>query len=153
MEEVDIVKTYQPLLADADKIDFLAQPASQDTAIKKLTYEVKDHLIEVPYTPAEMRVVSLPADSVKPLQNNILKAGFGTQLTPLLDLQLHNGHSDKLSYGLEVNHLSSNASKIAFQDFSKQEFPCLEPVTSVAPRSLQPPAFSSTSFIITGSGI
>jgi hypothetical protein len=40
------------------------------------------------------------------------------QLTPLVDLYLHNGRSDKFSYGLELHHLSSNGSKIDWQDFS-----------------------------------
>lgn len=117
-QEVDIVKSYQPLLADADKIDFEAEPAPVDTTMQSLKYDVKGHLIDVPFTPAEIRAVSLPTDAPEPLQNNLLKAGFGMQLTPLLDLYLHNGRSDKFSYGLDFHHLSSNGSKIDYQDFS-----------------------------------
>ncbi|HUM48577.1 MAG TPA: hypothetical protein PLD84_16710, partial [Chitinophagales bacterium] len=117
-EQVDIVKAYQPLLADAERIGLPAEPAARDTSITSLEYDVKPHLIEVPFVPAEIRAVSLPSQEPEPLQNNILKAGFGMQLTPLLDLHLHNGHSDKYSYGLNLHHLSSNGSKIDYQDFS-----------------------------------
>lgn len=117
-EQVDIVKAYQPLLSDAEKIDFAAEPVAADTSMPVLSYEVKSHLIEVPFTPAEIRAVSLPAAVPDTLQNNILTAGFGMQLTPLIDLQLHNGAAGNLSYGLNLHHLSSNGSKIDYQDFS-----------------------------------
>ncbi len=117
-EQVDIVKAYQPLLADAEKIDFVAEPAAADSSMPALSYEVKSHLIEVPFTPAEIRAVSLPAPSPDTLQNNILTAGFGMQLTPLIDLHLHNGNSKTFSYGVNLRHLSSNGSKIDYQDFS-----------------------------------
>lgn len=117
-EQVDIVKAYQPLLADAEKIDFVAEPAATDSSLPVLSYEVKSHLIEVPFTPADIRAVSLPASAPDTLQNNILTAGFGMQLTPLIDLHLHNGNSKNFSYGLHLHHLSSNGSKIDYQDFS-----------------------------------
>ncbi len=117
-EEVDIIKPYQPLLADAEKIEFKAQPARVDSNIEVLDYDVKSHLIEVPFIPAEIRAVSLPKEEVILSQDNLVKAGFGTQLTPLIDLYLHNGASEKFSYGLNFHHLSSNGSKVDFQDFS-----------------------------------
>ncbi|MBK9732891.1 MAG: hypothetical protein IPO83_16685 [Chitinophagaceae bacterium] len=117
-EQVDIVKAYQPLLADAEKIDFNAEPALTDTSMTTLSYDVKPHLIEVPFIPAEIRAVSLPVTEPVALQNNFLKAGFGMQLTPLIDLHLHNGNSKSFSYGLNLHHLSSNGSKIDYQDFS-----------------------------------
>jgi len=117
--EVDIVKPYQPLLADAEKITFKAQAAEVDSSIKSLEYNVETHLIEVPFIPAEIRVVALPKEIETATQNNSLKAGIGTQLTPLLDLNLHSGKSDKFSYGLNIYHLSSNGSKIDYQDFSR----------------------------------
>ena len=118
MEQVDIVKAYQPLLADAEKIVFNAEPVIADTSKTELTYDVKPHLVSVPFVPAEIRAVSLPVQEAETLQNNLLKAGFGMQLTPLLELNLHNGHSDKFSYGANFHHLSSNGSKIDYQDFS-----------------------------------
>lgn len=118
MEQVDIVKAYQPLLADAEKIVFKAEPVVADSSITELKYDVKPHLISVPFVPAEIRAVALPVQEIEPLQNNLLKAGFGMQLTPLLELNLHNGHSDKFSYGANFHHLSSNGSKIDYQDFS-----------------------------------
>src|SRR4030095_12633195 len=118
-EEVNIVKPYQPLLSDAEKIMFTASPATTDTNMQEIKYDVKSHLIEVPFIPAEIRAVALPKDEPEPLQNNMIKAGFGTQLTPLLDLYLSNGASDKFSYGLNANYISSNGGKVDFQDFSK----------------------------------
>lgn len=118
MEQVDIVKAYQPLLADAEKIGFYAEPAVGDTSLAALTYDVKPHLVTVPFVPAEIRAVALPAREAQPLQHNLLKAGFGMQLTPLLELNLHNGNDDKFSYGANLHHLSSNGSKIKYQDFS-----------------------------------
>src|ERR1051325_10394483 len=46
-EEVDIVKAYQPLLADAVKIQLHADPASIDTTMQPLQYDVKEHVISL----------------------------------------------------------------------------------------------------------
>src|SRR6185503_2456380 len=50
-EEVDIVKAYQPLLADAVKIQLHADPAPIDTTMQPLQYSVKEHVIELPFVP------------------------------------------------------------------------------------------------------
>ncbi|HYV94791.1 MAG TPA: hypothetical protein VE978_23660 [Chitinophagales bacterium] len=117
-EEVDIVKAYQPLLADAVKIQLHADPAPIDTTMQPLQYDVKEHVIELPFSPAEIRPIALPQTPPEPTQNNLIKAGFGTQLTPLIELYLGNGRSDKFNYGLSFHHVSSNPSKIDFQDVS-----------------------------------
>ena len=117
-EEVDIVKAYQPLLADAVKIQLHADPSSIDTSMQPLQYEVKQHVIELPFTPAEIQPVALPQEQKQPTQNNLVKAGFGTQLTPLVEIYLANGRSDKFNYGLNFHHVSSTPSNIDFQDMS-----------------------------------
>lgn len=117
-EEVDIVKAYQPLLADAVKIQLHADPAAIDTTMQPLQYDVKQHVLELPFTPAEIQPVALPQEQKPPAQNNLVKAGFGTQLTPLVEIYLANGRSDKFNYGLNFHHVSSNPSNIDFQDMS-----------------------------------
>ncbi|MBA3647649.1 MAG: hypothetical protein H0W62_03715 [Chitinophagales bacterium] len=116
-EEIDIVKPYQPLLADAQKINLEAAPAKVDTAIVPLNYSVNAHLIAVPFAPAEIRALSMPAPESETLLHNLLKAGFGTQFTPLIDLYLNNGRSDKYNFGFNFHHLSSNG-KLDFQNFN-----------------------------------
>jgi len=117
-EEVDIVKAYQPLLADAVKIQLHAEPAAIDTSMQPLQYNVKEHVIELPFTPAEIHPIALPEDQKQSTQNNLVKAGFGTQLTPLVEIYLANGRSDKFNYGMNFHHVSSNPSNIDFQDRS-----------------------------------
>lgn len=117
-EQVDIVKAYQPLLADAVKIQLHAEPSSIDTTMQPLKYDVVKHVIEVPFIPADIRPIALPQEQPAPIQNNLLKAGFGTQVTPLIELYLGNGRSNKFSYGLNLHHISSNPGNIDFQDAS-----------------------------------
>jgi hypothetical protein len=59
-EEVDVVKAYHPLLADADKIQSQASPADIDTSMETLKYDVKQHVIPLPFTPAEIKPLALP---------------------------------------------------------------------------------------------
>lgn len=117
-EEVDIVKAYQPLLADAVKIQLHAEPAAIDTTMQPLQYDVKQYVIKLPFTPAEIQPIALPQEQKPPTQNNLVKVGFGTQLTPLVEIYLANGRSDKFTYGLNFHHVSSNPSNIDFQDIS-----------------------------------
>ncbi len=117
-EEVTINKDYRPLLADAVKISLHAEPAGLDTTMDVLQYDTKPHVIDVPFVPTEIKPVALSDKKDVPGQNNFVKAGFGTQLTPLLEIYLGNGKNEKFSYGLNLEHLSSNGSKIDFQDQS-----------------------------------
>src|SRR5580765_7432471 len=68
-EEVDIVKAYQPLLADAVKIQLHAEPAAIDTTMQPLQYDVKQYVIKLPFSPAEIQPVALPQEQKQPTQN------------------------------------------------------------------------------------
>src|SRR6476619_6917830 len=74
-EEVDVVKAYHPLLADADKIQLQASPADIDTSMETLKYDVKEYVIPLPFTPAEIKPLALPDEKQEPTQNNLIKAG------------------------------------------------------------------------------
>lgn len=117
-EEVDVVKAYQPLLADAVKIPLHAEPAPVDTAMQPLKYDVKQHVVSLPFTPSEIKPLALPQQEQAQLQNNLIKAGAGTQLTPLFEVYLGNGRSDKYSYGANFHYLSSHATGMDYQDVS-----------------------------------
>lgn len=85
--------------------------------------EVRDYFIPVrflniPYEPQMPRPVSYRGgkDTRKKLDNIYAKAGFGTQLTPLIQAYYSSGRSEKFQFGAAVDFLSSKG-KLANQQY------------------------------------
>ena len=116
-QQVDVVKPYQPLLSNADKIDIKAQPLSFDTTHPTLQYHVTDHVIHVPFVAGDLKALAMPKDSTPSALNNLIRAGFGTQFTPVADIYLANGADKNFNYGIQFHHLSSSGN-LDFQKFS-----------------------------------
>ena len=116
-EQIEIVKAYQPLLADAVMIQFSPSLPSPDTTKPKLVYDVPGRVVNVPYSPALLKPIAMPKERVDTPSSNYAKIGVGTQWTPLLDVSLNNGVNSKDNYGLNLYHISSNGSPFA-EDYS-----------------------------------
>jgi len=125
-QEIDVVKAYSPILADAVKIKFLASLPKLEKEKAKLSYEAPHRLLHIDYPAPEMRPLALPRESIAESKyDSYIKAGFGTQWTPLFDLYYNGGTSkrrqakfEKAHYGLRLQHISSRGSSIEHQDYS-----------------------------------
>lgn len=104
-----VVKDYRPQLADAVKVKTDAPMPAPDTARLNLSYSTNPQLKNVPYTPATLRPIAMSRETDNSvLQNNYVKAGFGTQWSPLLDAHFSNGRNEKLYYAVNGFYHSAN---------------------------------------------
>lgn len=113
----EVVKTYLPYLADAVKLDFPPSIVKPDTTKPEIKYAIQPKLLNLPFIPADIRPLAMVKEDKPALQNNYLKAGFGTQLSPYGELYLNTGRSNKYDAGLYAYHLSANSNS-DFQNFS-----------------------------------
>ncbi len=126
-EEIDIVKPFEPTLADAVKVEFAPDLPSPEEIKKNQptfgSYQVPNRFLTIAYQPPTLKPMAYKPDknaknSGEKLKNAWIRAGFGTQSTPILDIALSNGKSDKFMVGANGSHISSKG-KLDFQDYSR----------------------------------
>ena len=108
-KEVYVVRPYEPVVSDADKINFL--PSTDDVEITppQFKYSItpkkaEQSLVPEPINPARMVAVSLPR-----IYKSYIKVGLGNYFTPLAEFNISNIHSRDYSYGLYLYHKSSHS--------------------------------------------
>jgi len=117
-DTITVVKNYRPQLADAVKYRTDAPLPTPDTSKQNLAYTTNPKLMNLPYVPATLRPVAMSRETDNDvLQNNYVKAGFGSQFSPLLDVHLSNGRSEKLYYALNLFHHSADGAD-KFKNFA-----------------------------------
>ena len=128
-ENFDVVKAYEPVLADALKVDISPElPSYEDLAKNKPVfndYYVPSRLLSLTYEPPALKPLPYGEGKGKTkdkitddLQHLWLRAGFGNLTTPLVDLSISSGKSDKFTLGANAFYNSSRG-KIDYQDFSR----------------------------------
>ncbi|MFN3940603.1 MAG: hypothetical protein ACK4IY_08435, partial [Chitinophagales bacterium] len=115
-EQVDVIRDYNPILADALKISLTAQSPANTNTPEVLQYNVDVDYYELPYQPVKIKPIALNKTPEEELENVYVKVGFGTQLTPLAQIYLNSGRSEKVNYGIFADYIASNGKD--FKDYS-----------------------------------
>jgi len=116
-EDVDVVSGYNPVLADAVKENFEATLPENKGKPEAQTYSIPIDFFQIPYQPVKVKPIRMPDVKPEDLQNVYVKAGFGTQLTPLAEVYLNSNRNKKYTYGLFAKYISSN-SKVENQNYN-----------------------------------
>ncbi|MGB0929887.1 MAG: hypothetical protein ACPGVB_03875 [Chitinophagales bacterium] len=126
-EEIDIVKPFEPTLADAVKVEFSPDlPTPEEIKQNQPVfgnYQVPNRFLTIAYQPPTLKPLAYqPSKKGKndgeKLHNAWIRAGFGTQSTPVLDIALSSGKSDKRVIGANGSYISSKGN-LDFQDYSR----------------------------------
>lgn len=115
-EDVVVVSGYNPVLSDAVKETFEASTPKTDIKPEAQTYSIPIDFYQVEYQPVKVKPIRLPDAKQEDLDQVYVKAGFGTQLTPLAEAYYNSQRSKKYQYGLYGKYISSNA-KTEFQNY------------------------------------
>jgi hypothetical protein len=116
-ESVDVVSGYNPVLADAIKENFTASLPDNTTTPEPQEYDIPIDFYQIPYQPVKVKPIRLPDAKPSELENVYVKAGFGTQLTPLAEVYLNSDRNKKYNYGLFAKYISSNG-KLENQNYN-----------------------------------
>ncbi len=115
-ENVDIVKPYEPVLADAVKIDFGPDlPTKEELEKSKPTfsdYYVPNRFLTLGYDPLPLKPMAYKTQTkgekdLEDLHNIWLQAGYGNLNTPFIDASVSSGRSKKFVAGANGSHISS----------------------------------------------
>jgi hypothetical protein len=110
-EEVDVIRDYNPILADAVKVSIAGEVLPESDDVLALEYNMPITFYTSPYEPIKIKPVALSKTPQDDLMLNYMKAGFGTQFTPLAEVYLNSNRSDKFQYGLAARYTSSNGAR------------------------------------------
>ncbi|MBS1621461.1 MAG: hypothetical protein JSS80_07500 [Bacteroidetes bacterium] len=115
---VNITSTFKPVLREAAKINFNANPPSADTSKPKLKYDIPDLNLLFGYQPGSLKPLALQIDSGGQWDNsNYIKAGFGSLKTPYIQAGFSFGDGKTAGLNIYAKHVSSDGAR-DFQKFS-----------------------------------
>jgi outer membrane cobalamin receptor len=121
LEEIEVVRPYKPVLADAVKIR--RNPDMNTVAAFKpvLTYNIIDKKLDLNTNIKELQAQKMADEQPVILSNNYVKAGGGNFNTAIGEIYISTGKDEALQAGAFVKHLSQKGS-MELQQFSRQEF-------------------------------
>jgi hypothetical protein len=106
-EDINVYKEYTPVLNDAFKINIT--PVG-DTSIfnpPSLTYAIEPKPMNSNYNLSPIKPVKIKDDNIKKLYKGFIKAGYGLENLPMVDLYFNSLRSKEFNAGVRYNHLSS----------------------------------------------
>ena len=105
-EEIDVVRSYKPVLADAVKIR--RSPDLNDTKPfnPRINYDILDKRLELNSSIRALEAQKLDKQKEEELKNNFAKLGFGNLGTTLGQLNIATGQDEALQAGFNVDHLA-----------------------------------------------
>ncbi len=116
-EEINVIKEYKPILADAIKVLFSPKFNPQEVKGPVMKYDIPQRLLNLPPSTIKFRPLAMKRDKLNKLYNVFLKGGYGNLATPLLEVSYNSSRSKKFNYGASYDHLSSQG-KESNQNFS-----------------------------------
>ncbi len=123
-ENIDIVKPYEPVLADAVKVSLSPiLPTKEELDSQKPAfndYSVPNRYLTMTYDPPTLKPKRYKSKKteLEKLHHAWLRAGYGNINTPLIDGSFSTGRSKDYVVGGNAYYHSSNSKKIDYQDFS-----------------------------------
>jgi outer membrane cobalamin receptor len=119
-EEIEVVRPYKPVLADAVKIRRNPDMDKQKPFKPVLTYSIIDKKLELNSNIKELQAQKMEDEPAAILSNNFVKLGAGNFNTIQGELYINNGIDEGLQTGAYLKHLSQEGN-LHHQKFSNQE--------------------------------
>jgi len=120
-EEIEVVRPYKPVLANAAKIrrnpDLTTAPVFKPV----LSYQILDRKLELNTDIRQLQYQQMAEQKPPSLSNNYLKFGAGTLKTGLAELYLNTKRNENSQVGIALTHFSAQ-DILPKQQFAKQQF-------------------------------
>lgn len=119
-EEIEVVRPYKPVLADAVKIRRNPDMTTDKTFKPVLSYTIIDKKLDLNSNIKELQAQKMADEQASVLSNNYVKIGAGNFNTALGEVYMNTGRDEALQAGAFFKHLSQQGNLIK-QQFSNQE--------------------------------
>lgn len=117
-EQVDIVKSYEPVLLPTSKVEFPPNlPKITDEKPLPQQYNFTEKFAKISYQPEDLK--PLKFNEPKDPENSLgfLRVGFGNYTTPSIKAAIVNKHQTDFKVGLSTDFIFSKAKKQKFQEY------------------------------------
>lgn len=105
---IEVTSTFKPELRESAKLNFQAFPVVSDTTPPKLGYNIPAEQLLFKYRPAELKPVSLEADSLTDWgYSNFIKVGFGNVHQPYIKAGFSFGDGENTFVNIFADHYTS----------------------------------------------
>lgn len=119
--EIDVIRDYKPILADAVKIRQSPDLTNNRKYLSKLSYSVFDKKLDINTGTHRLEIQEVPASRPDVLTNNYAKIGVGNFNTLLGEVYISNGEDQAMQVGGFIKHLSQKGTELEGQNFSEQK--------------------------------
>ncbi len=118
-EQVNVVQSYNPTIADAVKINDNPVIGDSVQITPKLNYTFLNKKLNTSVTVDPIAPASMKGEPLTKLYNSHVRFGFGNYGTPYGDLFINNLRSKKYAWGTRLTHFSSTGK---IQDYGNSSF-------------------------------
>lgn len=119
IEEVEVIRDYKPILADAVKIRRSPDLSNTRVFQPTLSYSTLNQKIDIPSGLSQLKIQEMPPIRPDAMTNNYAKIGIGNFNTYLGELYINTGTDETMQAGAFVKHLSQKGD-IDGQKFAEQ---------------------------------
>ncbi len=120
IEEVEVIRDYKPILADAVKIRRSPDLSNMRVFQPKLSYSTLDKKLDIPSGLHQLIIQEMPPIRAEVMTNNFAKIGVGNFNTYLGEIYVNTGSDESMQAGFFVKHLSQKGD-LENQKFSEQK--------------------------------
>lgn len=117
-EQVDVIKEFNPLIQDANKIVFPPEPVEAKPEPISLQYSVPDRLLPLAYPQSNLKPLAIAKEKQAQYYNSYARLGFGSQFSPLAEVFFAEGKPEKSMFGAHAKYRSAHGQKIKTQDYA-----------------------------------
>ena len=107
-KDVHVVKSYQPTISDAYKINILPQIIDTVKVVPLFNYFIQTKQIHTDFQLEPIRPAKMLGEPLTKLYPGYLKIGIGNYWTPFIDINYNGLRSKKYATGVNLMHISSN---------------------------------------------
>lgn len=122
-ENISVVKAYEPVLAEAEKINFNPvkpqETAEQETAFND--YYLPNRFLKLSFDAPNVKPLAMKREKREYLERFWVKAGFGNMKTPLIDISGNSDPDNAFILGANLKHIQSEGPNIDLQKWAESE--------------------------------
>lgn len=120
LEEVEVVRDYRPILADAVKIRRSPDMSNIRKYQPSLKYDILDKRLNLPSGMRKLRIQEMPSERPETMYPNYVKAAIGNYSSYLGEIYINTAEDPYIQAGGYFKHLSQKGD-LAQQKFSEQQ--------------------------------
>jgi hypothetical protein len=118
-EAVEVIKSFDARLADAEKLNLDAAELAIDTSAVRQEYRIDIPSTRLSYEPPRLRPLALRREQMPEQYRTFLKAGYGVPNSPFLQGGTYFRQNDQFDANLGFYHHSANFNKVENQRFGR----------------------------------